>query len=1289
MSPSKAAASSRIQAGVHSAKQSNGDEVQFIGMKASASVSVSSTGSPRKAIRPTKGSTAGKQPLHRTNSDSDYDMLEEKISDSEDDAPTSSPSILSSKPSQSVTSIRTQVQPITPSRRQERGTLYNATPSSSNDPSDVAVITPPPSTRKRDSVSRPASPTPHESPSKVPRIMGNESISSPPMNVTIRRSRNTPEITSNSGTRREKKIFPSFKSKGPLFPSAPKSKADDNMLVDNDDVFASDSSLKVQVNRPPAQKEYKMFDVPESSSTQTISPLVTTSAEVTRTSVSSPSPSASLVTGTSTVSTSVPSTSDESFISYLFKDSLMGVQFELARGVTVGAWDWAAVRNKLPDLTGDEESILPQVDHIMRGTPYQPSATTCRTAKQLQLEQAAIMENKNRGLGLMEEQNWYGGQIQQIGHVVQCGERGSASYRVVIQPLTQTKSTRFARFLGSRRLFQLRVSDRLAQNDKDEINEFLSQKFVLCGRVFVPWVAKEGSLYLVECEENYERESCKWCGDQFRKTYASILEWHNPPQGNDSQPLAKYVTRNVLGLSTSVPALLFEDENIFHIEDEAAVDWTGGNKKIPSNKLMTDGCGFMNREALTLITRNLGLRHRPSAVQARIAGNKGLWIMHPEDITDVPRIWIRDSQHKIIHARPYKYSHRILDVVSIGNPPSAVSLSAQSIMNLSYNGIGDDIFKKLMKEGLERLIAPLTKDGCTGQLAKPALWQAVAQAGGITGSRVQRHAAGLSRVLGLTGRDFNKSVTYDDIQKPFEPQGDVYTGRKLFSDEPITLAETIIEMVQAGFEPQKSPVLHRKLEYFIKMVIDSALEGYHIPLPDGKSVEAFVIPDPSPKEKRKLKKGQVFYCASEPMVDPDTGRLFNIPVGPAIMGRYPIRLASDIQKIEVVDVPELHDYKDVIVVNVDGYESLMTWLSGGDTAFLIWLNELVADFQNKPLRREPPNFLSSYFKRNIESVAQFGKRVQGLSSATGQKEYIGAQLVGFSQGRVGIYSTFHDYAVWRYGIDSPDAILLAYMFNTILDSGKTGHIMKEEVFQEHQGKYGKTRPLCFTSRGDKKPCPHGPFILETLMEFGERLGQDMQGAYKRQAVLSDVDADLHRLWLDEVRMTTAPPDSPEIVLTICKARKEDLERIREHVNLAYKEYCQAARTTDLSSPSKSPMKSPAKGKRVPKDDVMMTAIKLFWEDVPGLIVVSQHEARRLKAECAYCGSFKNADSSLDITLRTAPKDRFAFSMAFGMLCALKAEASSDGFSVSVRDIDELRAMSGPARKLLEAVEIYS
>ncbi len=246
--------------------------------------------------------------------------------------------------------------------------------------------------------------------------------------------------------------------------------------------------------------------------------------------------------------------------------------------------------------------------------------------------------------------------------------------------------------------------------------------------------------------------------------------------------------------------------------------------------------------------------------------------------------------------------------------------------------------------------------------------------------------------------------------------------------------------------------------------------------------------------------------------------------------------------------------------------------------------------------------------------------------------------------------------------------------------------MKEEVFTKHRSQYGKTRPRCFTTRGDPKPCPRGSFILETLMEFGERLGQEMHGAYKSQPVHSEVDPDLHRLWLDEVRRIAAPSNSSQIVLTICKARKEDLERIRNHVNLVYIEYRQAART---SSPSKSPMKSPSKGKRGPQDDVMMAAVKLFWEDVPGLVVVSQHEARRLKAECAYCGSFVNADSGLDVTVRTPPKDRFAFSMAFGMLCALKAEASSDGFSVCVRDIDELRAMSGPARKLLEVVEIYS
>jgi RNA-dependent RNA polymerase len=36
-------------------------------------------------------------------------------------------------------------------------------------------------------------------------------------------------------------------------------------------------------------------------------------------------------------------------------------------------------------------------------------------------------------------------------------------------------------------------------------------------------------------------------------------------------------------------------------------------------------------------------------------------------------------------------------------------------------------------------------------------------------------------------------------------------------------------------------------------------------------------------------------------------------------------------------------------------------------------------------------------------------------------------LSGLNDIKVGLYSGFHDYAVWRYGLDSPKSVRMAYM----------------------------------------------------------------------------------------------------------------------------------------------------------------------------------------------------------------------------------------------------------------------
>lgn len=148
--------------------------------------------------------------------------------------------------------------------------------------------------------------------------------------------------------------------------------------------------------------------------------------------------------------------------------------------------------------------------------------------KELDREQAAIEENKSRGLGLMGEwkgiTNWYGGQVQQIIRLVKHG----TGYKLVVEPMEKRRSYRFARFYGSRRFLQVRIPEDVFLKENEAIRAFFVAKFILCGRVFVPFHSKDRGLYMVETNENWERESGDWCGDQFRKSFREFINWHNP-----------------------------------------------------------------------------------------------------------------------------------------------------------------------------------------------------------------------------------------------------------------------------------------------------------------------------------------------------------------------------------------------------------------------------------------------------------------------------------------------------------------------------------------------------------------------------------------------------------------------------------------------------------------------------------------------------------------------------------------------------------------------------------------
>lgn len=84
-------------------------------------------------------------------------------------------------------------------------------------------------------------------------------------------------------------------------------------------------------------------------------------------------------------------------------------------------------------------------------------------------------------------------------------------------------------------------------------------------------------------------------------------------------------------------------------------------------------------------------------------------------------------------------------------------------------------------------------------------------------------------------------------------------------------------------------------------------------------------------------------------------------------------------------------------------------------------------FRNSKLVLPPKNFLKDNFERNIESVREALDRINGLAIHEGQGAFQDIMLKGLGNGQVGMYSHYHDAALWKYGYDSPKAIRCAYM----------------------------------------------------------------------------------------------------------------------------------------------------------------------------------------------------------------------------------------------------------------------
>jgi RNA-dependent RNA polymerase len=257
-------------------------------------------------------------------------------------------------------------------------------------------------------------------------------------------------------------------------------------------------------------------------------------------------------------------------------------------------------------------------------------------------------------------------------------------------------------------------------------------------------------------------------------------------------------------------------------------------KKGGEGTTLTDGCGLINGAALTLIARRLRLPSRPTAVQGRVAGAKGLWILHGTDRspTEPPRIWIRDSQRKIkLPSMEAGSAHVIFDLVSQSTRITVPAyLNTQTITNLAENGVDSEVFQELMRAGLTDIFTSLTQ--WDGPGAMPLLWNIINNMGSVTRTRLQRIAHGLSRAIGLANRF--------EMDREDEGDGSEEDPSLDSNDSDKSLYGAVLALIQAGFDPKSSPILYDKMRSVIKIAVERHLGGYHIEV--RQSAQAFIVP---------------------------------------------------------------------------------------------------------------------------------------------------------------------------------------------------------------------------------------------------------------------------------------------------------------------------------------------------------------------------------------------------------------------------------------------------------------
>lgn len=496
---------------------------------------------------------------------------------------------------------------------------------------------------------------------------------------------------------------------------------------------------------------------------------------------------------------------------------------------------------------------------------------------------------------------------------------------------------------------------------------------------------------------------------QFARQYPKILvdelmRWHMPFDANLNSTDLKLFNRLGLGLSRTTPTVELLQHEFLYRHDPL------------DGPVMDDGCALISYPlAKAIWTSYGGDGEVPSAVQGRISGAKGLWIVDYhgrfDNVSD-RAFWIQvsDSQLKIKpHPRDRADAdafQRTFEVLKFSTPAAEARLNMQLVTVLEDRGVPRSVLREALESDLESFSGSLS-----AAMKSPValrLW-------------MQEH--GFS----------SKSSSSNDL-------GSFPKGHK----------DRMSFLLESGFHPQECDRLVSSAAELLKYHVSDYMETLRIRLPHSTIV--FCAPDPCDV----LAENEVFLGFSNPILDPITGYnetvLDNTDV---LLSRSPAYLASDVQLRKAVYKHELRNYKDVILFSTRGEQSTAALLSGGDfdgdIVTCIWDPKFIEHFHNVGMPQMPKQEECGMVNksRKLSDVFKHGRPTQEAVD-----DFL-CRAVAFNTrvDLLGYCSKEHEKLVYELSLQSQKEKLssegartLAVLCGYLVDSGKQGWDLTDKAW---------------------------------------------------------------------------------------------------------------------------------------------------------------------------------------------------------------------------------------------------